>query len=328
MFSKKSFIALLGAAIILGIATVGAYAWYLLQPMDQNNQTATQFVIPKGQSITTIGKRLEEAGLIKHGVVFRVVVTQKGLSGKIQAGSFDISPSMTIEEIALTLTQGTEDLWITILEGWRAEEIAEYLDAQELGSYDSEQFLHLVEQNDTEGQLFPDTYLIPRESTAQQIYTLLTNTFDAKVLDELQEEISTSERPFDQVLIMASLVEREARDFEQMRHVAGILWHRIELGMALQVDATLQYSIGKKAGATAWWVPPTAADKATQSPFNTYLYPGLPPRPISNPSLNAIKAALDPLQVDDVFYLHAPSGDMYFAKTLDEHNVNINRYLR
>lgn len=313
---------------LLGLTALVGYAWYLMQPTDPTSQATQQFVIPKGQSITVIGNRLAEAGLIKHGLIFRLVVQQRDLADKIQAGSFKLSPSMSVTEIALQLTQGTEDVWVTLLEGWRAEEIAEYLAAQELPSFDQEEFLTLVRTNSTEGQLFPDTYLIPRESTAQQVYTLLTNTFETKVIDGLQGEIAASQRPFDQVLVMASLVEREARDYQQMRHVAGILWNRIELGMALQVDATLQYAKGKRQGSAEWWVPPLAADKQIQSPYNTYLNPGLPPNPIANPSLNAVKAALDPLVVDDVFYLHAPSGEMYFAKTLDEHNANVAKYLR
>ncbi len=314
--------------MFFGVLAVAAYTRSMLQPVDPTNTTTQQFVIPKGQSITAIGNRLAEAGLIKHRLAFRAIVTQQGLASKIQAGSFELSPNMSVSEIALVMTQGTEDMWITILEGWRAEEIAEYLAAQELSSFDQVEFLTLVRTNDTEGQLFPDTYLIPRESTATQIYSLLTNTFETKVIDALAQEISTNKNSFDQVLVMASLVEREARDFDQMRHVAGILWHRIDLGMALQVDATLQYAKGKQSGSTEWWTPPFAVDKEADSPYNTYLNPGLPPKPIANPSLNAIKATLDPLLVDDVFYLHAPTGEMYFAKTLEQHNANVNRYLR
>lgn len=315
------------AAVLGGFAVLGGL-WYFLQPVNSLSQESQQFVIPKGQSITAIGDRLYEADLIRHPLVFRYVVVQQGIEDQIQAGSFKLTQSMTPGEIALTLTQGTEDLWVTLLEGWRAEEIAEYLDSQELNSFDPNIFLHLVAENSAEGQLYPDTYLIPRETTAEQMYSLVTDTFQTKVIDQLAEEISTAEQPFDQVLIMASLVEREARDFEQMRHVAGILWNRIDVGMALQVDATLQYAKGKSTTSSDWWSPPLAVDKSIQSPYNTYLNAGLPPRPIANPSLQAIKAALDPLVVDDVFYLHAPSGEMYYAQTLDEHNANINRYLR
>lgn len=324
--SPKLLLTSVGIAILLALASLASYAWYLIQPVDPSDRALQQFVIPKGQSISRIGERLAETGLIKHKLLFRYVVTSKGLANQIQAGSFMLSPSMSVHQIASALTEGTEDVWVTILEGWRAEEIAEYLEGEDLALFDGEEFLTLVAS--TEGQLFPDTYLVPKQTTASDMHTLLINTFEDKVLQALEEEISTNEKPFDQILVMASLVEREARDFEQMRHVAGILWNRIELGMPLQVDATLQYAKGKNPGTDNWWSPPSAQDKTVDSPYNTYANPGLPPAPIANPGLNAIKAALDPLEVDDVFYLHTPSGEFYFAQTLEEHNANVNRYLR
>jgi UPF0755 protein len=248
------------------------------------------------------------------------------LSTKIQAGSFNISSNMDVTEIAETLTVGTEDIWITILEGWRAEEIAESLEAQDLDLFDSEEFLNLAKSS--EGMLYPDTYLIPREMDSEQIYHLLLNTFERKVSQELWDEIESSDRDFDQVLVMASLVEREARNFEQMRRVAGILWNRINIGMALQVDATLQYVNGYNSLEQTWWAVPMADDKQNQSAFNTYLNQGLPPRPIANPSLNAIKATLDPIESDGLFYIHADDGNMYYSSTLEGHNANINKYLR
>ena len=233
---------------------------------------------------------------------------------------------MSVSEIANYLTIGTEDVWITLLEGWRTEEIAEYLEAQDLDSFNKEEFITMAKPN--EGMLYPDTYLIPREISSEQIYNLLLNTFDLKVVQGLSEEIAGSQRDFNQVLIMASLVEREAKTFEQMRRVAGILWNRIDLGMALQADATLQYVNGYDRVQKKWWAVPSSEDKKQKSPYNTYLNPGLPPKPISNPSLNAIKATLDSLESDDRFYIHANDGTMYYASTLEGHNANVNKYLR
>ena len=127
---------------------------------------------------------------------------------------------------------------------------------------------------------------------------------------------------------MASIVEREARGADDMQHVAGILWNRIELGMPLQADATLQYLKGYNPVEQAWWTPPLAADKSLISPYNTYLNLGLPPRPICNPGLEAIKAAAQPLSTDDLFYLHDRQGKIHYAQTLDDHNLNVDRYLR
>lgn len=298
----------------------------LLQPVSPEPAESQRFVVPKGQAVSVIGERLEEAGLIKNAYVFRYVVMRDDLSQKIQAGSFDVSPSMSVAEIAELLTKGTEDVWITILEGWRAEEIAESLESQELESFDAEEFLVLAKGN--EGQLYPDTYLIPREMNSEQLYNLLISTFERKVSQGLWDEIQASDKDFDEVLVMASLVEREAKTYEQMRRVAGILWNRIDIGMALQVDATLQYAKGYDELQQSWWAPPLGVDKEISSAYNTYQNPGLPPKPICNPGLDAIKAALDPLISDDIFYIHSDDGMMYYSKTLEEHNANVNKYLR
>ncbi len=320
------YIGILFITLLIAGLALFFYAVSLLNPVRPDDQTAVRFVIPKGQAISIIGERLQEEGLIQNALAFRGVVIAQDLAQEIQAGSFDISPGMSTQEIAIHLTTGTEDTWITILEGWRVEEIAESLESQDLDSFDAQEFIAIAE--DSEGMLFPDTYLVPREMSTENIYSMLINTFERKVTQGLAEEISSSQRDFNDVLIMASLVEREARDFEQMRTVAGILWNRIDIGMALQVDATLQYVTGYNSLQKTWWAPPTAAQKKEDSLFNTYMHPGLPPRPISNPSLDAITATLEPQVTNDLFYIHANNGKMYSAATLEEHNANINQYLR
>lgn len=304
---------------------VSFWLYTLFQPVSSTEAESLSFVIPKGQGVTTIGTRLTEAGFIKHPLVFRYIVMTEGLGDKIQAGSFTLSPSMNPFELSQKLTEGTEDVWITLLEGWRAEEMAEYLAGkEELSSFDEDLFLEAAAEYP--GMLYPDTYLIPREMEADSIVSLLVNTFESKVTAKIGTAVEESQRDFDDVLVMASIVQREARDYEQMRHVAGILWNRIDIGMALQVDATLQYVKGTPG---KWWPNPTAADKSMVSPFNTYLNAGLPPLPISNPGIEAIQATVEYLDVSDLFYIHDPkTGNMYYAETLDEHNENINKYLR
>lgn len=326
MFKKiKKFILLWTLLGFFLLITPLMVFYTLSQPVSTQTETI-RFVIPKGQAISIIGSRLEESGLIKNAFVFRLIVSFTNLAPAIQAGSFDIAPNLTTYEVAKQLTTGTQDTWITILEGWRTEEIAESLAQQDLDSFDQEEFLELAK--DSEGMLFPDTYLVPREMSTENIHSMLVNTFERKIVQGLSEEISESNRDFEDVLIMASLVEREARSYEQMRQVAGILWNRIDLGMALQVDATLQYVAGYNTQEQTWWAPPTAAQKQLESSFNTYLHPGLPPQPIANPGFDAIKATLLPLESDDLFYIHANDGSIYTAETLEQHNANINKYLR
>lgn len=320
------FIFLLSIGLTALAVVAGLWLRSLLTPVSLQPVEPTRFVVAKGQGVNTIADRLTEAGYIKHPLVFRYLVKMENLGNKIQAGSFELSPSMTPIEIGRALTQGTNDLWVTIPEGWRREEIAESFQRQGLDQFKIEEFLSLSAGD--EGKLFPDTYLVSRQATASQLYTLLTNTFERKVLDELATEIARSNRDFNDVLVMASIVEREASGAEEMRHVAGILWNRIELGMPLQADATLQYVKGYDKTEQKWWPQPLSRDKELKSPFNTYQNPGLPPRPISNPGLNAIKASLNPIETNNLFYLHDRQGRIHYAQTLSEHNANVERYLR
>ena len=143
----------------------------------------------------------------------------------------------------------------------------------------------------------------------------------------LEKEIAGSKRPLEEIIILASILEREAGDKSQMRQVAGVLENRLSIKMPLQVDATLQYIKGYSQVEKNWWATPLAADKNLKSAYNTYLNPGLPPGPIANPGVAAIEAALDPAKSDYLFYLH-DQGVIYLAKTLSEHNANVNKYLR
>lgn len=315
----------LSAIVLAFVLGFGAFV-VLSAPVNPGNQETQRFVVPKGRAINTIGKDLQEAGLIKNWLVFRLVVMKDDLANKIQAGSFDLSPNMSVGEIANRLTEGTNDLWVTIPEGWRREEIAQSLSEQELDNFSSKEFLQLTQGE--EGRLFPDTYLIPREISTQQVATLLEQTFERKVISGLASEIASSPYSLDEALVMASIVEREASGLEEMKMVAGILWNRQENGIALNADATLQYIKGYNQEKDSWWIPPMVADKKLNSPYNTYLYAGLPPAPIANPGLDAIKAALHPANTNYLYYLHDSSGQIHYAATLDEHNANVDKYIR
>ena len=152
-------------------------------------------------------------------------------------------------------------------------------------------------------------------------------TFDQKI-SELLPEIKRQGKTVEEVVILASLIQREASTLEQMKMVSGILLNRLEIGQALQVDATLQYLAGQNQTTGKWWISPSPALKQSDSPFNTYLNPGLPPSPICNPGLDALTAAVYPTKSNNLYYLHDDSGRMYYSQTYDEHLRNIERYLR
>lgn len=322
-----------GVFFLLLLLTLGALVaglWWAFSPIVSPNSVSDvesveqKIVIAKGRTTSQVATQLVEANLIRHPMIFLLAVKYLKLDGRLQAGSFTLSPTQPLFEIAQALTKSIDDLWVTIPEGLRREEIAS-LFAADLPEFDKVEFLSLAK--DAEGRLFPDTYLIPNQATAGFIFSLLSNTFDKRVATGLAEEIASSSHSLDELLIMASLLEREAKSYEDMQHVAGILWNRIELGMPLQVDATLQYAKGQTADGK-WWNPPLGVDRQLASPFNTYQNPGLPPAPIANPGLDAIRAALNPLATSDLFYLHDSSGQMWYAPDYAGHQQNINRYLR
>lgn len=323
---KKNLLIVLSLIVVgLGASALGVGYW-LNQPLNSQDDQEVRFVIARGSSITAIGQKLADQKLIKNPLAFRVVVKLKNLSNQIQAGSFLLSPSMSVDEIAQTLTQGTEDVWVTIPEGWRREEIAQSIARQNFPEFDVDEFLEITASE--EGRLFPDTYLVPQQASASQMAQLLTNTFDRKINSELSNLVKSSPYDLNQAIIMASIVEREGRGESELAMIAGILYNRLEQGMPLQTDATLQYITGFNELTQSWWNTPTSADKKLESPFNTYLYAGLPPAPISNPGLDALKAALNPTPSNYLFYLHDQTGKIHYARTYEEHLSNISEYLR
>jgi len=301
------------------------YFLTLFQPVNSSISEDISFAIPKGQSIAKISTRLKEKGLIKSTLAFKILVKKNSLETKIQAGSFTLNPNMSLSKVTNTLTTGTQDAWVTLQEGWRKEEIAESMVRQEFEYFDKTEFLELAKNS--EGKLFPDTYLVPKQISATGFYNLLTNTFDRKIAT-LEKEVQNSDKTLDEILIMASLVEREGKGYENLRLVAGILWNRIDIGMALQADATLQYAKGFNQIQNTWWAEPRAMDKEQKSAYNTYLNPGLPPTPISNPGLDAIKATLNPTPSSFLYYIHDNTGKGHYSATYEGHLDNINKHLR
>ncbi|HAU99059.1 MAG: Aminodeoxychorismate lyase [Microgenomates group bacterium GW2011_GWF2_45_18] len=320
----RRLFALFFVVLFFAIAGVVAMYVYLSQPVSTSN-IETRFVIAKGSGVQAIATQLEQKKLIRSRYVFRYEVMVNTLEKKLQAGSYTLSPSQTPREIAYALTQGSDDIWITFLEGWRVEEIGEEAE-RVLGNefFSLSDFLSIVASD--EGFLYPDSYLVPREISAEGLAKLLKKTFSQKTASVLEDGAKKLEKTPFEVVTMASLLEREARGTKDMQIVAGILWKRLDADWPLQLDATLQYARGKTAG--GWWEPPFAKDKEITSPYNTYLYAGMPEGPICNPSLEAIQAALTPKESEYWYYLTDNDGVMRYAVTLAEHQKNVETYLR
>lgn len=297
-----------------------AKGWWNHQLTSVSADKATKvFVIAKGAKVSEIAKTLREKSLIRSELAFKIYVKQNNLTNKLQAGSYKLSPAMSVPELVKGLQVGSEDIWVTLIEGWRVEEMAAKL-SSELGVSSSE-FLKTAK----EGYMFPDTYLFPKEATVEYITSTLRKTFEARFIPELRSKIRSQGLTEDQGVILASIVEREARSDGVRKMVASILLKRFKIGMALNADATLQYILGYQEAEKSWWKRNLSReDKKVDSLYNTYLHAGLPPAPISNPGLSSLKAVTDAdSSTPYLYYYHDSKGNSYYGETLEEHNRNV-----
>lgn len=309
-------IVLLGLVVLMFVV---AYFWWRNgnAPVNTRDESEKVFVVERGSGVRAIANDLKEQGLIRDPIAFFILTKKEGSDTKIQAGDYKLSPSMNLSQILDELTHGTIDVWVTIPEGMRSEEVADILEKQ-IPSYQDSWRQVLI---DNEGYLFPDTYLIPKETDISTVLSIFKSNFDKKITDA-----GLTDNPnLENAVIIASLIEREAITDDEKPMIASVITNRLRQGMALDIDATLQYAKGKVGD--KWWTVPTAADKNINSPYNTYRNPGLPPGPIGNPGIEAIKAAINPATSSYFFYIHDSSGKAHFAKTLEEHNANIAKYL-
>lgn len=320
MFNRIKFLFFITPLFVLALIY---YFFNISLSSVSDDAREVEFLIPKGSGASKIAKELKNAGLIKNAIVFKFYTQLTNSQKKIQAGEYTLSANLTTPEIIEIFKKGPKELWVTIPEGLRREEIAlRFAESLEKDEVFVKEFLNLTK--DKEGYLFPDTYLFPKTATATNIVNKLTLTFDSKV-----GKVS------DRQLIMASLLERETQKDAEKPIVAGVLYKRIENGWPLQVDATLQFAVAsqklqnsKTPKLERYWENPTSQDKELNSVFNTYKNLGLPPSPISNPGLISIQAAINPEESDYWYYIHDKTGQIHFAKTLEEHNLNIAKYLR
>ena len=306
--------------LLIGIAA--SVLWWI-NGVSAANKTATAqkvFVVDKGEGTRQIGVDLKTAGLIRDPWVFYILVKLGGFDGKIQAGDFRLSASQTPQEIIQTMTKGTLDIWVTIPEGKRATEIAEIL-KKNLPSYQNSWENKLATQ---EGYLFPDTYLFPHDTTIDQVISIMENNFKLKYAEAKLTQ--TNKLTQEEAVILASIVEREAITPHDMQYVASVLENRMDIGMALGSDVTIEYALGQQPDGSWWKKDLTVTDLNSNSPYNTRKFAGLPPTPISNPGLVALKAVLNPPASDYMYYISDSQGVLHFAKTLEEHTANIKKY--
>lgn len=308
--------------ILTGIIAVSLY-WYI----SDLNQPPSQFpsdqivAIEPGTDIRAITEILQDSNVVKSATLLYYTLAFLYDPTQVKASSYVFSEPLTTLEVASRLTEGdfnTDLIRFTHFEGERASHIARRAE-EVLPRFDARRFINQAEPQ--EGKLFPETYFIPDTYTDEELLNLLVTTFEEKILP-LQPEIDNFSLDLDKILILASIIEREANDIDSMRLVSSVLQNRLDIGMALQADASIEYVLDKPLSEL------TPQDLKIDSPYNTYLYPGLPPTPIGNPGLDSILAVLRPAETDYFYYITDDDGDFHYSRTYSKHLQNIDRYLR
>lgn len=277
--------------------------------------------INKDMTVSATASLFKEKGIIKSAYLFKIYVVLLHDGKGVQAGSYLFDQPQSALRVAYRAAYGiknVEKIKLTVFEGTSAKDIAA-LAQKSIPGFDGGAFL--AEAKPLEGYLFPETYFVDPDVTPSELVTMMRDQFDVAI-KSLEDAIATSTHSLKDIMIMASIVEKEANKYADRQIIAGVLWKRIEKGMALQVDVPFYYIFNKKTGGI------TLKDLATTSPYNTYLNKGLPPTPITNPGLDAIKATLYSVSTPYYFYLADNDGVTHYAVTHEGHVLNRQKYLQ
>nr|WP_290666545.1 endolytic transglycosylase MltG [Ardenticatena sp.] len=311
-----------------------------------NDDSTVVFTIEPGETALTIAQRLEDEGLVTDATLFRRLLVYRGADQKLAAGTYQLRRNMTMDELIQALQQGrVEEVVVTIPEGWRREQIAEFLDAKELvpaaeylaATASVEPYRTMFDfladappDAPLEGFLFPDTYrVIPDETTAHSFVEMQLRTFGERLSPELRAAIAEKGLTIYEAVTLASIVEREAVVDEERPLIASVFENRWRDGTLLNADPTVQYALGYQEETQTWWKTPLYLDDLEiDSPYNTYKYPGLPPTPICNPGLAALRAVATAPSTNYYYFVARGDGTHVFAETLEEHQQNVERYRR
>ena len=333
------FLVLIIAISITGVAGLIYIQDGINTPHNVQEDIKKEFVIQSGESVQRIADNLEDEDLISKTDLFKFYVWKEKLAGKLQAGNYELSSAMSITGIVDLFIGGkikSDEIKITIPEGFLNKEIDERLAENnliknnEFIKFDEDNNLDLSEYKFLEdkpeniglqGYYFPDTYIYYKDSTIENIVKKMLDNFDRKLSQDLREEIKNQNKSIFEIIILASIIEKEAGFAEDMGKVASVFQNRLDIGKALESDATINYITGSGRAQS------TYDDLEIDSPYNTYKYPGLPPAPISNPGTEATKAAIYPEKTDYFYFLTNKDRETIFSKTYDEHLRNKNKYL-
>ena len=316
--------------MLIVLAAVARF-WYVAYADRSHPNTPTDVVVPHGATSGEVAALLAQRAVITDPLTFRMLARVRRVDRDLEAGEYIFPAHQTLDQILEELLIGRARVatWVTIPEGFTAVQIADALADHKLGSQNAYQtyFQHQtivlggVRTKSLEGYLFPSTYLFPLSVAPDQAASILVDQFRRELPRDAEQQARRLGFTLPQVVTVASLVEREAKADDERALIAGVIYNRLRKGMPLQVDASLEYAFPNHHTLI------TRADLQTDSPYNTYLHVGLPPTPIANPGLPSLLGALHPQQTDYYYYVYKGNGHHAFARTLGEHNANVERYL-
>ena len=334
-------IILLGLAVFCGFYFIYQYS---ISAADTKNYEDTVFTVAGGEGVKQIAENLFEKDLIRSKFYFSFYVQSQDKTGDLQAGEYILNSSMQVKKIVDILASGralSRETDVKIIEGWRLTDIGEYLEREGVSTkqkflnstnniadwpfdFEKPKILNGIPNNaGLEGFLFPDTYRIYNDDNEAVVIKKMINNFADKFTEKMAKDATKQGHDVFEIVTMASIIEKEVRNYEDMRVVSGLFWNRIKNGQGLESCATLAYIMGVDKPVYS------LDDTKIKSNYNTYQNLGLPPGPICNPGLNAIKAAIYPVDTEYNYFLsRSDNGETVFSKTYQEHLRNKAKYLR
>ncbi|GAC1585612.1 MAG: endolytic transglycosylase MltG [Candidatus Elarobacter sp.] len=322
-------------AIVVGVGVlVGAASLWFRNAVYEDRAfpaQQTDVVIPSGATFAQTVDALQSHHVLAQPLAFRILARLRHAEGSVKAGEYRFPANQTSDQVLQRLVRGEQfALWVTIPEGYTAREIAKTLAAHGLASADAYAavFLHQGVRVDggrtstMEGYLFPSTYLIPTDDGPRATAQILVDQFRRELPADAATLAKALGRSVAEVVTIASLIEREGKVDADRPLIASVIYNRLRLGMPLEIDASIEYVFAEHHDVI------TKRDLQIDSPYNTYRHTGLPPTPIANPGKASLDAAFRPAHSDFLYYVAKPDGHSAFAKTLQEHNANVARYLK
>ncbi len=340
----KKIIIIIGVSIFLLFSFI-FYSYYRqIHKISITDKQSYTFQIKESETLYEVTQNLEEQKIIKSASLLRKYLSYKNLDTKVHVGFFTVNAPITIASVANSFDKPTyNEESLTLLPGWNLRDVAKYLEEQDIISQkkfiklvgetavtktkreDFESFIikDLSKNLSLEGYLAPDSFRFFVDEEPEKIIQKLLDHRSGQFTDQMLADIKSQDKTIHEIMTMASVIEREVRGAEDRKKVSDIFWRRVNAGWGMQADSTVHYLTAKSGD-----VFTTKEDRQSDSPWNTYKYRGLPPGPISLPSVDSIMAAIYPTKNDAWYFITTFDGEVKYGETLDQHNANVQKYLR